>query len=73
MPAWTAFRDAAQFERQRAEQASLRATVAAKNAGTAPWRMHDEATIDQMRNAMAFGTSSAAYWPRTDTLDMLIG
>jgi tRNA-splicing ligase RtcB (3'-phosphate/5'-hydroxy nucleic acid ligase) len=58
MPAWTAFRDAAQFERQRAEQASLRATVAAKNAGTAPlevFGMHDDATIDQMRNAMTFG------------------
>jgi hypothetical protein len=60
MPAWTTFRDAAQFERQRAEQASRRATAAARNAvpPLEVFGMHDEATID---------------WPRTDTLDMPIG
>ena len=58
MPAWCAYRDAARAEQHRAEQASLRAAIAAKNAGTAPLEilgMHEPATIEQMRNCMGFG------------------
>jgi hypothetical protein len=36
VPAWCAYRDAARAEQRRAEQASLRAAMAARNAGTAP-------------------------------------
>jgi hypothetical protein len=41
MPARTTFRDAAKFERQRAEQASRRATAAAKERGAAPGGLWD--------------------------------
>ena len=58
MPAWCAYRDAARAEQHRAEQASLRAAMAARKAGTAPLEilgMHEPATIEQMRNCMGFG------------------
>src|SRR5262250_3044850 len=58
MPAWCAYRDAARAEQHRAEQASLRAAMAARKAGTAPLEilgMHEPATIEQMRNCMSVG------------------
>ena len=58
MPAWCAYRDAARAEQHRAEQASLRVAIAARNAGTAPLEIlgiHEPATIEQMRNCMGFG------------------
>jgi tRNA-splicing ligase RtcB (3'-phosphate/5'-hydroxy nucleic acid ligase) len=59
MPAWCAYRDAARFERERTEQASLRDTVPAKNAGTAPleiFGVHEPTTVEQMKNCMRFGS-----------------
>jgi len=59
MPAWCAYRDAARRERQRAEQASLRAaTETMRNAGNAPLAIfgtHEPETIGQMRGCMSFG------------------
>jgi tRNA-splicing ligase RtcB (3'-phosphate/5'-hydroxy nucleic acid ligase) len=58
MPAWCTYRDAARFERQRTEQASLRDTVPAKSTGTAPlevFGVHEPTTVKQMKNCMRFG------------------